>query len=307
MLGRLARLCGQSVRSVAVGCRLGLAEARSPAPPPAAAPTVYVLTAYDFNHRRRRKPIDPRLRRAPSNYVFYFFDDAGVPPRFPRPALAEIDVSPRLHEAGKRHLAEWSFFLAEYERPFLKYPFVAISSRFYEKNTRLPGRLEWYLPRFGEYLRRYGYGYLPSYDRPFALVDLADYHRKGHLGTEREGFDLIQRLYGVRLIDEYRLTGDFWCNYVAFESRRHFERYVEFYLPLLRVFFDDAYRLVRPYESVFVRRTGAFRNEKPLTLFLELVSHLYFYSAGLPYVGLHYDGFYEVSEHRQSFRRLMGW
>lgn len=271
------------------------------------SPTVYVLTAHEFNHRSRGVPIDERLTRGAGDYVFYFFDKAGVPAEFRRPALAEVDINPAIHEAGKRHFAEWSFFLTEYHKPFLKYPCAVISSRFYEKNLRLAGSLDWYLGLFGHYLERYGYGYLPSYDRTFGLIEFRDYHERGYLGTRKEGYDLIQNLYGVRMMADYRYTADLFCNYIAFRGRREFEQYIEYYIPLIRRFFDEDYNQIAPYEGAIVNRTGSFRNEKPLTLLLELISHLFFYARQIPYFGLHYDGFYEVSERAESFRKLLAF
>ncbi|MCI0704802.1 MAG: hypothetical protein L0241_27405 [Planctomycetia bacterium] len=270
-------------------------------------PNVYVLTAHHFNHVARPIPLDPRLLYAPKNFHFYFFDPEGPPRGFHRRAHCERDIYPELHEVGRRHLAEWTFFLAEYERPFASYPFVTISSRFYDKNLRLPGPLDTYLPLFGWYLNEYGYGYLPSYDRDFSMIDLEEYERIGYLGTRREGMDLVQRLYGVKMPAEYRYTGDFWCNYIAFQSRVELVRYIEFYMPLLRYFFDERYNLITEYADTFVNRRYVFRNEKPLTLYLEQLSHLFFYLNRLPYIGLHYDGFYEVDERKQEFRKVLSF
>jgi len=274
---------------------------------PATPPNVYVLTAYQFNHIERHVPIDYRLANGPKNYHLYFFDPEGAPREFRRRALCERDIYPELQEVGRKHLAEWTFFLAEYERPFAKYPFVAISSRFYDKNLWLRGPLDMYLPLFGRYLREYGYGYLPSYDRPFTMLDLEEYERVGHLGTRREGMDLVERLYGVKMPSEYRYTGDFWCNYIAFQSRRELERYIEFYMPLIRHFFDERYRLITEYADAYVNRRYIFRNEKPFTLYLEQLSHMFFYVNRLPYIGLHYDGFYEVDERKQDSRQVLAF
>jgi hypothetical protein len=292
------------VRQVLLDERNRLARSGAPAAP---VPTVYVLTAHEFNHGSRGVPIDRRLLCSSSPHVFYFFDRGGVPAGFRGEALAEIDINPKIQEAGKKHLAEWSFFLTEFDRPFLRYPCAVISSRFYEKNRRLAGALEWYMELFGHYLGRYGFGYLPSYDRDFDTVDLAEYHRAGHLGTRREGFDLIADLYDVRIPEQYPRTSDFWCNYIAFRSRKDFEDYVGFYRPLIGRFFDSNYNLTTPYENIFVNKTGGFRNEKPFTLLLELVSHLYFYVSKRPYFGLHYDGFYDMDEPAGAYRKLLAF
>lgn len=277
---------------------------QQPNPPPV---NTYILTAYDFNHTQRNVPVDPRLLRDPKNQTFYFFDESGIPEGFDAPALAEADIRPDLLEVGRKHLAEWTFFLAEYENSFLRYPFVAVSSRFYEKNHRLAGNLEMYLPQFGDYLNQYGYGYLPSYDRHFDFVDLRLYHQQRLLATRSEAYDLIEEVYGVRMPEVYSHTADYWCNYIGFRSRADLVNYVEFYLPVIRRFFDAQYRPTAEYTGNVVDNINVFRNEKPFTLLLELISHLYFYKNQLPYCGLHYDGFYEVSEHTRSFRRLLSF
>jgi hypothetical protein len=266
-------------------------------------PTAYVLTAHRFNHLSRGVPIDPRLLARPDETVFYFVEPEGVPADFSAPALAEAEIFPEIGEAGKRHLAEWSFLLAEYYRPFARYPFYMVSSRFYEKNERLPGALHDYSAEWFRRLRQYGYGYWPSYNRQLGFEDLCEYFRLGRLGMKQEGLDLLERLYGVKFLAEYRWFSDFFCNYLGFQSRAHFEAYVEFYLPLFELFFDRQWRPTDDYEK-YVRRRDVFRAEKPFTLLLELASHLFFYVRDVPFFGLHYDGFYAVDERRTRLARL---
>lgn len=266
-------------------------------------PTAYILTAYRFNHLSRGVPIDPRLLARPDDTIFYFVEPEGAPAGFEAPALAEVDIFPEIGEAGKRHLAEWSFLLAEYYRPFARYPFYMVSSRFYEKNERLPGSLYDYSEEWFGRLREYGYGYWPSYNRQLGFEDLCEYFQIGRLGMKQEGLELLERLYGVKFLSEYRWFSDFFCNYLGFQSRAHFEAYVEFYLPLIEMFFDRQWRVKEDYEK-YVRRRDVFRQEKPFTLLLELASHLFFYGRDIPFFGLHYDGVYAVDERRAKLTRL---
>lgn len=268
-------------------------------------PTAYILTAYRFNHLSREAPIDPRLLERPGETIFYFVEPEGRPAGFSAPALAEIDIFPEINEAGKRHLAEWSFLLAEYYRPFARYPFYMVSSRFYEKNERLPGALHDYSAEWFRRLRQFGYGYWPSYNRRLGFEDLREYFQIGRLGMKQDGLDLLERLYGVKYLDEYRWFSDFFCNYIGFQSRARLAAYVEFYLPLIELFFDRQWRLTDDYEK-YVRRRQLFREEKPFTLLLELASHLFFYARDVPFFGLHYDGIYAVDERRAKLTRLAG-
>jgi hypothetical protein len=78
---------------------------------------------------------------------------------------------------------------------------------------------------------------------------------------------------------------------------------VEFYRPLIDALFDENYV---PREDVrkYVNSTNQYRNEKPFTFVLELLSHLFFYNEDRRFVGLHYDGYYEVDERRQRMNLL---
>ena len=48
-------------------------------------PTLYVITAYQFNHIERPQPIDPSFFSAGLNSVFYFVDPDGGPRGFEAP------------------------------------------------------------------------------------------------------------------------------------------------------------------------------------------------------------------------------
>lgn len=268
-----------------------------------ADPTLYIVTAYQFNHVERPMPIDARFFAPGLNSVFYFVDESGGPKDFSRPCVNEIDLNPAISAAGRTHLAEWTFLLTEYEKPFATYPFYVASSRFHEKNLRLPDGLAPVWGRSIEALRRYGWGYLPSYDRDTGFEDLAAYWDKGFLAMTERGLDVVEQQYGVRYLRDYRWISDFFCNYVGFASRRHLERYVEFYLPFLRRFFNADYSIAID-GNAFCRQLGAYRNEKPFTFLLEMISHLFFYKKRLRFAGVGYDGVYEVDERAVRMRRL---
>jgi hypothetical protein len=272
---------------------------------PAASPTLYVITAYKFNHIERPQPIDPSLFNPALNAIFYFVDTDGAPPGFTAPHMNEADLNPAIMAAGKAHLAEWTFLLTELERAFAKYPFYVVSSRFPEKNTSLHGGLAdvWHLA--SESLNEFGWGYLPSYNRPANFQDMVEYLARGRLGMREEGIAFVDGFWGVRIPDEYRYVSDFFCNYIGFKSREHFERYMAFYLPFIRRFFAPDWTLIRNPE-LYVRRRDVFRAEKPFTLLLELISHMFFYLHNIPFGGLSYDGLYRVDErnsHMECIKR----
>ncbi len=114
-------------------------DIRSPALP--ARSTLYVVTAYRFNHIERPQPIDSSFFNSVLNPVFYFVDEDGAPLGFEAAYLNEADFNPPIMAAGKAHLAEWTFLLTELERSFASYPFYVGSSRFPEKNASLQGGL----------------------------------------------------------------------------------------------------------------------------------------------------------------------
>ena len=285
------------------------AEQRFFGPPPhvtvrAPKPSIYVLTGFAFNHSSRQQYIDQRFC-SPKNYTFYFFDKDLDLRAFPMPSLREDWIYPMVADAGRKHLAEWTFFLMEYHKKVLNYPFYAISSRFYEKNNRLRATLDDYWELVFRGLSEYGYGYLPSYDRVLSFINLHEYYRDGSLGTTENGLKYICDRFEVDMANDYTKWSDYGCNYIGFATRKHLEAYIQFYLPMIEEFFDESFNLKRDYLALgLVRPDVNFRDYKPLTLLLELVSHLFFYKNEVPFFGLHYDGTYAVDERRTRFERL---
>jgi len=271
-------------------------------------PTIYLITAYRPNHLRRNVPVDARFRESSRNFVYYFVDEEGAVPGFPGRAISEIDLHPEIQLAGKLHFAEWTFLLTEYLRPFASYPLFMISTRFYEKNARLPLPLDQLWDQIFQYLRLYGYGYLPSYDRDFHFIDYVDYYKRSLIGITLEAIALVNRIYKVDFIYDCRFFSDFFCNYIGFLSRHELKNYVEFYLPIINYFFDDKFnevRAVRPYvQRLSDIQRGSFYAEKPFTLLLEMISHLFFYKNSRKFFGLKHDGFYEIDERLATGRLL---
>lgn len=264
----------------------------------------YILTAAKFNHIDRPMKLDKRFFDN-TNTSFYFFDKEINLYGFPRPAQTEFNVYPDIAEAGRYHFAEWSFLLAEYEKSFANYPFFMTSSRFYEKNLRLKGSLGDYQTVLFDLLDKYGYGYLPSYDRNLSFIDLEEYRRQGYLGGTEQGLHFIQNLFGVDMTNEGRWISDYFCNYIGFKTRDNLKAYVEYYLPLFKLFFDDQWNLIYDYKNLeIVRPDMTFREFKPLSLLLEQISHLFFLKNKIPFLGMHYDGFYEVNEWRQEIIKI---
>lgn len=253
---------------------------------------LYVITAWQFNHVDRGISLDERLTDHRLEPVFYFVDRP--PERFPHPSVVEPEINPAIAEPGRLYLAEWSFLMTELERPFARYPFFVTSSRFFEKNHLLPSLVNVW-PDAMTALADMGWGYLPSYDRPAGFVDLAEYLEHGRLGMCEAGLAFVDGYYGVRIPQQYRLMSDFFCNYLGFASRTHFEKYMAFYVPFVRRFFDKDWRLIRDPE-LYVRRRNVFRAEKPFTLLLEMISHLFFYSNRIPFLGVKGEGMYKVME-----------
>lgn len=271
-------------------------------------PTIYLITAYRHNHIRRGRPIDQRFYDSQRNYVYYFVDDEGKVPSFARPTIIERDIHPEIQSAGRAQLSEWTFLLTEYLRPFASYPLFMISTRFYEKNGSLLVSLDEVWDRIFHYLDLYGYGYLPSYERDFGFVDYVSYYKHSLIGTTLEGIGLINSIYDVDFLRECRYFSDFFCNYIGFSRREELERYVEFYLPIINYFFDGKFNEIRSINSYTQRlkdvQLPGFVAEKPLALFLELISHLFFYKQNIKFFGLSYDGFYEVNERLSTGRIL---
>jgi hypothetical protein len=265
--------------------------------------TLYVITAYKFNHIERSCHIDPSLFDLVLNPIFYFVDLSGAPPKFEANYINEADLNPSIIDPGKKYLAEWSFFITELEHSFAKYPFYVVSSRFPEKNTLLKEGLSSIWTLASESLDIFGWSYLPSYDRAANFQDLSEYLKLGRLGMCTDGLAFIDGFYGVRIPDEYKYCSDFFCNYIGFKSRQHFERYMSFYIPFIRRFFTPSWTVKRNPE-LYVRRRDVFRAEKPFTLLLELCSHLFFYVEGVSFGGLSYDGLYVVNEQNTTMKKV---
>ncbi len=120
-----------------------------------------------------------------------------------------------------------------------------------------------------------------------------------------EGLAFVDGFWDVRIPDEYRYFSDFFSNYIGFKSREHFERYMAFYLPFIQRFFRPDWTLRRDPE-LYVRRRNVFRAEKPFTLLLEMVSHLFFYVEEMQFGGLSYDGLYRVDERNAAMEKIQG-
>lgn len=276
-------------------------------------PTLYVLTYYRFNHDPAvslRGPLDNRFLKSDKNIIYYLIDTELPSVLENKKVIFEKDLDPMLYEAGAAHLGEWSFLLAEEKHSFCTYPFYMISSRFYQKNNWLTSDLNAEWDTIFNYLNEYGWCYLPSYDRPMRWIDLEwksklkkeAWKHKFFPFTEKT-FELIEQLYGVRLPDDYPLTADLLCNYIGFKSREHLLDYVNFYKPLIHALFDEQYQ-PRCDLSEYARKTGHYRNEKPVTFILEWFSHLYFFAKNKNYACLHYDGYYEVDERNSHMKKL---
>lgn len=266
-------------------------------------PTLYVVTYHAFNHEARQVPMDRRFLDSSRNIVYFLIDKSCPEPLRDKKVLFESQIDPLLAEAGKRYFAEWTFLLAEAKHAFCSYPLFMVSSRFYEKNQWLQTDLNREWDTLFRHLAEYGWGYLPSYDRPFGWQDLTMYQERGLLPVTSEGRALIQGMFGVDIPETYHLMSDFFCNYIGFQTREHLLRYVNFYKPLIDALFDESY-LPRGELGRYVKTTGSYRNEKPFTFILELMSHLFFYNEDRKFLGLHYDGYYEVDERRQRMKLL---
>jgi hypothetical protein len=259
--------------------------------------SIYVITNLQGNHHPdnhnplRRQPIDQRLKDPRHRYIFYI-TDTHLPPDLSLPnVLWEAQIDPLLHQAGKNHLAEWSFLLAEKKHAFCSYPFFMISSRFYDKNRSMQRDLnrEWD-PLFS-YFSNYSHGFLPSYDRLMHWVPFSTLRNNPLLFcpfTDRF-FQLVQQLYQIRIPQDYRAFPDLGCHYLGFRDRAALLEYVDFYQPLLHYFFHEDFSEKRIF-SDYVKKSGHFPNEKPLTFGFEVLSHLFFFQKKRPFFCLHYDG-----------------
>jgi len=120
---------------------------------------------------------------------------------------------------------------------------------------------------------------------------------------KHEGLAFIDGFWGVRIPDEYRFFSDFFCNYIGFQSRSHFEKYMQFYIPFIHKFFDDDWKEIRDPE-IYVRRRNVFREEKPFSLYLEMVSHMFLYKNDILFAGISYNGIYDVDERNKKMNLL---
>lgn len=271
------------------------------------APRIYLITYHRFNHEPspaypNAQPLDSRFLSENSRYTYYLIDKEVPPVLQSKPVILESTLSSTLYEAGGKYLGEWSFLLNEEKFGFCQYPFFMISSRFYQKNRWLHRSLNEEWDQLFAYLNQYGWGYLPSYDRPLRWIDLSwKEHVERQIWKYRffpyteHTYKLTEEIFGVNIPRDYRYTADFFCNYIGFKSRAELLAYVAFYRPLLDYFFDSEYRPKRDI-SKYVRTHGGFRNEKPFTFFLELLCHLFFFKNNHPYFALHYNGYYSIDE-----------
>ncbi|MBS3905160.1 MAG: hypothetical protein KGZ39_07530 [Simkania sp.] len=274
---------------------------------------IYVITHHKFNHSTqspRCKAFDQRFLQSNRNFIYYLIDRE-LPELFRKKnVIQEHALDELLYAAGGRCLGEWSFLLAEEKYSFCEYPFFMISSRFYEKNQWLRADLDQEWERLFAYFSEYRFGFLPSYDRPLRWLDL-DWRKKlqkeiwryTFFPWKEKMFTLTEQLFGVNVPDEYRYVSDLQCNYIGFRDREALLEYIAYYRPLIEYFFDDNYQLVQSLEP-YIRKTGAFRNEKSFTFFLEILSHLFFFVHNEKVFTLHYDGYYEVDERAAEFKKL---
>ncbi len=199
------------------------------------AETIYVITFYDLNHAQpdyRGEPLNAKFLDTDRNYVWFLIDKEVPEPLQGRKVLFEKDFNPQLARAAAKHLAEWAFLLMEVEHGFCEYPFFMTSSRFYEKNIKLGGDLNSEWDRLFSYLGRYGYGYLPSYNRRLRWLDY-DYEKLAAMGKKdkfspfnERSFDVVEELFGVRIPDDYPAWTDLQCNYIGFNTREDLLAYV---------------------------------------------------------------------------------
>ncbi|MBI1910241.1 MAG: hypothetical protein HYS22_08750 [Deltaproteobacteria bacterium] len=279
------------------------------------AETIYLITYHKFNHGNHtqgKRPVDSRFLKSDKNYAFYLIDQTCPPLLEGKNIVIEKTIDPEIHEAGAAHFGEWSFLLSEAKNSFCQYPFFMISSRFYEKNGWLVTDLNKEWDRLFGYLSRFGWGFLPSYNRPLRWIN---YEWKHNFENEawnhkffpftQETFRLVEELFQVRIPEDYHYCSDLYCNYIGFQSRQHLLDYVNFYKPLIDYFFDDRWNLKKEISPRYMRPTGSFKNERPFTFYLELLSHLFFFKNKIPFFCLHYNGYYEINESTVQMRQLL--
>lgn len=276
--------------------------------------TIYVITHYAFNHTEQKKlasPLHQDFLTSDRNFVFYLIDEKCPDILKNKKIIREKKIDPLLAIAGKNHLSEWAFLLAEEKHAFCDYPFFMISSRFYEKNTWLQTTLSDEWERIFGMFKQYRFGFLPSYDRPLRWIDLdwkeklkKEVWRYSYFPWKEKAFQLVRDLYDVKIPQEYRFVSDLQCHYIGFRDREALLDYVNFYRLLIDYFFDEEFHLVQDI-GTYVRRTNSFRNEKGLTLLLEILSHLYFFNYDEKVFAFHYNGYYEIDERNHSFKKII--
>jgi len=275
-------------------------------------PTIYLITNLALNHNPnniqplRRLPIDSRFDHPQHRYVLYLTDDTPAPTgmRYCK-TIMEAELDPLLHKAGKEHLAEWSFLLAEEKHAFCSYPFFMISSRFYVKNAWLKSDLNAEWDRLFSYFTEYDHAFLPSYSRPLRWLPFGSLMKNPRVffPFTQKFPQLMEEIFQTKFPEDYPRAPDLPCHYIGFKNREALLDYVKFYKPILDFFFSDGFVLKRPIEDYIVR-SGHFPNEKPLTFLFEMMSHLYFAKMNKKFFCLHYDGYYEIDFAKPGLHRL---
>jgi hypothetical protein len=270
---------------------------------------IYVILNCEENSQ-----LDERFVKSEKNYIFYLVNK-NVPDFLKdKKVILEPNIDPVLSEAGKNYFKEWSFFLMEEKHAFCEYPFFVISPRFYQKNTWLLNSLDFYWDDLFKLIKNYGFGYLPSYDRPLRWISLKSWKRKikrkeweyRFFPFNWNTFNLTEEIFGLNLIKDVKHISDFFCNYIGFNSRKDLMKYINYYKPLIKFFFDDEYKLKTELTKYIKPNVHQGHNpkEKIFTYFLELLSHLYFFKNNTKVLGLHYNGFYEIDERNKKMKKL---
>ncbi|NGX63588.1 MAG: hypothetical protein KR126chlam6_01000 [Candidatus Anoxychlamydiales bacterium] len=272
--------------------------------------TIYVIT----NYENKKKPLDERFLKSEKNYIYYLIDKKIPEVLTNKRCFIECDLDPLLYEAGKKDFGEWSFLLAEEKYSFCEYPFFMISSRFYEKNKWLLNSIDYYWNDLFKLLKKYSFGFFPSYDRPIRWVSFSNWEKKIKREEWKFRFfpftsdtsNLIKEVFDLHLSNEVKHSSDLFCNYIGFNSRDDLLEYVNFYKPLINYFFDDKYQLKTNLTKYIRHNVYPAHNpkEKIFTYILEAISHLYFYKNNKKFFALHYDGFYEIDEKNKKIKKL---
>ena len=163
-------------------------------------------------------------------------------------------------------------------------------------------------------LKKYSFGFFPSYDRPIRWVSFSNWEKKIKREEWKFRFfpftsdtsNLIKEVFDLHLSNEVKHSSDLFCNYIGFNSRDDLLEYVNFYKPLINYFFDDKYQLKTNLTKYIRHNVYPAHNpkEKIFTYILEAISHLYFYKNNKKFFALHYDGFYEIDEKNKKIKKL---